>query len=72
MAKKKSTRNVNKAVKVLQDSVTHWSEYAVNTARLASSGDLNPGAWAQEYAKMWQGLAEDLGAFMKLMFPQKR
>lgn len=80
-AKKRSRRaktrtgrgdRVEEGVELLQSSIGRWSRYGVDAARLASKGDLNPGEWAQKYANMWKGLADDSGKLVRLMFGKRK
>jgi hypothetical protein len=62
---RKWEEDVHHCVDVLQSCVDRWSRYWIDSARLATQGNLNAGEWAELYAKMWRGLAEDVGRVVK-------
>jgi hypothetical protein len=61
---------VQDLVKLQQRAVGRWSRYTTNAAQLTSQGSINPKDWMDHYTTLTRGVIEDVGDFVKLVFPR--
>jgi hypothetical protein len=61
---------VQDLVKLQQRAVSRWSRYTTNAAQLTAQGSINPSDWMNHYTALTRGVIEDVGDFVKLVFPR--
>lgn len=59
-------------LELLQRSLARWSDYAVDASRLAWRWNFDAGEWANAYARMWRGFAEDVDEVMKAASAERK
>ena len=73
MAKKRKRRATNmdrleRLVRLQQNAVERWTNYAVSASRLLADGSVAPKKWMEEYGKLSRGTITDMSEFLRLFF----